>query len=83
MIGSKPPRRAPPADLNTLVTLQISLVAEVPNERAQAALEELLATTAREFQMRLLLISNHIPIGETMMRYGLQDPVRKKLDAKA
>jgi len=80
MVGSKPRKPAPPSELDNLVTLQISVVCEMPDERSRAAAEELLATVAQEFLLRCLLISTRMPIGETMLRVGLQQPVRKKVE---
>ncbi len=71
----------PPKELDTLVTLQISLVCDMPDEGSRAAARELLATMSQEFLLRCLLISSRLPIGETMLRVGLGTPERGKVEA--
>lgn len=73
----KPRNRTSEAD--QFLTLQITLVCDVPNLDAQAAAEELLATMAAEFQLRMMLISDGMPEGETMLRIGFQEPQRRKV----
>jgi hypothetical protein len=71
-----------PGQVDKLVTLQISIVCEIDqdSESKRAAAIELLQTMAEEVQMRLLLISNRMPIGETMHRSGLGVPVIRKIE---
>jgi hypothetical protein len=68
-------------ELDAMVTLQISVLCEMPSASAQEAARGLLDVMAREMVLRCLLISTSLPVGETMIRIGLEAPVRKKVIA--
>jgi hypothetical protein len=76
MVGSKPTTaHGSVPEVQNLVTMTIHIVADLPDPRVREAAQQLMSEMARSMQLRVMLLGDRMPQGETRFRLGIGEPI--------